>query len=400
MFKVKSRLSIAVALLLSAIATSQAEQKKYDPGATDTEIKIGNIMPYSGPLSAFSAIGRAEEAYFKWINDAGGINGRKINFISYDDASNPSKTLEQTRKLIEGDEALLIFSPTGTAQNVAIQKYLNSKGVPHIFLISGAARWADPNFPWSISWYPSTAGEANLYAKFVLKNYPNAKIALLSQNDDSGKDQVRLFKNELGEKASMIVAERSVDISDPTIDSQIVFLKDSGADLLYSVVGPKPAVQSAKKVKELGWKPVYLQAGATANLGSALEFADGVITASFTKQPNDSRWQDDPDVREYLAILNKSAPNIDKNSSLALWGYTAAQAMVQVLKQCGDNLTRENVMKQTLNLKNFRPKMFLPGIGVNTSPTNYYPILEEQMLQYDLKNNIWRPIAEVTKMEF
>jgi ABC-type branched-subunit amino acid transport system substrate-binding protein len=391
------RMAFVMAASLTAIVSSQAQQKDYGPGVTDAEIKIGNIMPYSGPGSALSMVGRVEEAYFKKINDEGGINGRKINFISYDDALSPPKTMEQARKLVENDEVFLLFGTIGTAPNVAIQKYLNSKGVPHLFIISGASRWADQNYPWSIGWYPSYFGIGNLYGQFVAKNYPNAKIGVIGQGDDSSKDYVRGFKQGLGESGT-IVAERGTDPTDPTIDSQIVFLKSSGAGVLVSFLGPRQAVQSAKKVKEMGWKPVYIQAGAASHLATTLEYADGVITDAFVKEVSDGLWKDDPGVKDYVAFFDKYAPTIDKTNAQAIWGYSAAQAMVQVLTQCGDVLTRENVLKQALNLKSFAPPMFLPGIAMNTSPTNYHPILEERLVQYSPELKSWKPISDVMTM--
>jgi len=395
MGKLRIAAAAAAVVLLSANAGLAAE-KKYGPGASDTEIKIGNIMPYSGQASALSGMGKVEDAYFKMLNERGGINGRKINFVSYDDGFNPSKTMEQTRKLIESDEVLAIFSPIGTPPNLAIQKYLNTKGVPHLFIMSGVSKWADPqNYPWSIGWYPSYIGEGELYAKFILKNYPNAKIAVFSLNDDSGKELVGGFKKGLGEKVGMIVAERTAENTNPTVDSEIVYLKSSGADLFMSFVGFRLAVQSVKKVAELGWKPVYFQDGAGSQIASALEYADGVISAGFIKEPNDPAWKDDPGAKEYVAFMDKYAPSIDRTSSNAIWGYALAQTMVQVLQQCGDELTRENVMKQTLNLKNFVSPMFLPGVTLNTSPTNYYPISQQQFMQYDLKDKTWRKMGDI-----
>jgi ABC-type branched-subunit amino acid transport system substrate-binding protein len=391
-------LTAIVVSIVMTLTESHAQEKNYGPGATDTTITIGNLMPYSGSASALSIMGRVLDAYFKKLNEEGGVNGRKIVFLSYDDAYNPSKAVEQARKLVENDDVLLLFSTVGTATNVAIQKYLNTKGVPHLFVANGAARFTDPAFPWTTTFYPSFAGEGRLYARFILDNHPQAKIGIITQKDDSGRDLVRGFREGLGQKAdSMIVAERSIEGTETTPDSQIVYLKSSGADVLVSFVGSKLAVQSAKKVKELEWKPLYyLQLSAATQLASALEFADGMITANFLKLPTDTRWKDDPDVTGYLAFMNKYAPTMDKENLSSIRGYTAAQALVQVLAQCGDNLTRENVMKQSQNLKDFMPKMFLPGITLNTGPKDYSNVIrQEELSRYSLAEKSWLPISKV-----
>jgi ABC-type branched-subunit amino acid transport system substrate-binding protein len=389
-------LAASSALLLTACTASFAADKTYSPGASDNEIKIGNIMPYSGPASALAVMGRVEEAYLKKINDDGGINGRKLNFVSYDDGFSPSKAMEQARKLIESDEVLLIFSPVGTPSNAAIQRYLNGKGIPHLFIVSGVTKWADPtNNPWSIGWFPSYVGEGELYAKFILKNYPNAKIAVFSSSTDAGKDLVGGFKRGLGDKVAMIVGEKTAESTDPTVDSSIVSLKASGADLFISFAGFRTAVQALKKIAELGWKPVYFQDGAAQHFSAVLDYADGVFSSGFVKEPSDPAWTGDAGVKEYLGFMEKYAPATDKMSSGAVWGYAMAQTLVQVLKQCGDDLTRENVMKQTLALKDFKSNMFLPGVALNTSPTNYYPILQEQFMRYDVVKKSWKPIGDI-----
>ena len=389
--------ALAAVALMSAAASAFAADKKYGPGVTDTEIKIGSTMPYSGPASAIAVIGKVQAAYFTKINDEGGVNGRKINLISYDDGFNPAKTMEQTRKLIEGDDVLLTFSQIGLLPNAAIQKYLNSKQVPHLFVMTGATRFGDPkNYPWTIGWYPSYHGEAQLYGQFIRERYPNAKIALFSGNDDAGRDLVSGFKAGLGDKAGMIVAEKTYELQDPTVDSQIVTLKASGADLFMSFGGLRPAVQAIKKVAELGWKPVYFQDGAAAQIASALEYAKGVISAGFVKEPSDPVWKDDPAMKAYVAFMDKYAPGFDKNTSGSVWGYATAQTLVQVLKQCGDDLTRDNVMKQTLSLKDLSFDIFLPGVTINTSPTNYFPVSQEQFMQYDGQS--WRPIGSVLRV--
>ena len=374
------------ALLFSSPASAQ---KKYDPGATDTEIKIGNIMPYSGPASAYGVIGKTEDAYFKKINAEGGINGRKINFISYDDAYSPPKAVEQARKLVESDQVLLIFQSLGTPSNTAIQKYMNAKKVPQLFVATGATKWGDPkDFPWTMGWQPTYQGESRIYAKYILDNYPNAKIGILYQNDDYGKDYIKGLKDGLGSKASMIVAEAPYETSDPTVDSQIVKLKAAGVDVLFNVTTPKFAAQAIKKVAELGWKPVHILNNVSASVGAVLKPAGldnstGVLSTDYLKDPNDPAWKDDPGVKAWNEFMDKYYPDGNKADRSTVYGYVVAQTLAQALKQCGDDLTRENVMKQAANLKDLKLDMLLPGISVNTSPTDFYPVEQEQMIKFN-----------------
>jgi ABC-type branched-subunit amino acid transport system substrate-binding protein len=399
---VTSKLAAAsVALALFAASTSIASaQKKYDTGATDTEIKIGNIMPYSGPASAYGIIGRTEAAYFKKINDEGGINGRKINFISYDDAYSPPKTVEQARKLVESDEVLLIFNSLGTPPNSAIQKYMNSKKVPQLFVATGATKWNDPkNFPWTMGWQPNYQSETQVYAKYILKNKPDAKIAVLFQNDDYGKDYLKGLKDGLGAKAaSMIVAEESYETSEPSIDNHIVKLKSTGADVFVNITTTKFAAQAIKKNAELGWKPLHFLNNVSASVGSVIkpagyENAQDIISANYAKDPTDKQWDNDPGMKEFNAFMAKYFPEGDKLDYLAVVGYGVAQTLVQVLKQCGDDLTRENVMKQAANLKEFRTEALLPGIKINTSPTDYAPISAFQLEKF--KGEQWELFGDV-----
>jgi branched-chain amino acid transport system substrate-binding protein len=399
---VTSKLAAAsVALALFAAPTSIASaQKKYDTGATDTEIKIGNIMPYSGPASAYGIIGRTEAAYFKKINDEGGINGRKISFISYDDAYSPPKTVEQARKLVESDEVLLIFNSLGTPPNSAIQKYMNSKKVPQLFVATGATKWNDPkNFPWTMGWQPNYQSETQVYAKYILKNKPDAKIAVLFQNDDYGKDYLKGLKDGLGAKAaSMIVAEESYETSEPSIDNHIVKLKSTGADVFVNITTPKFAAQAIKKNAELGWKPLHFLNNVSASVGSVIkpagyENAQDMISANYAKDPTDKQWNNDPGMNEFNAFMAKYFPEGDKLDYLAVVGYGVAQTLVQVLKQCGDDLTRENVMKQAANLKEFRTEALLPGIKINTSPTDYAPISAFQLEKF--KGEQWELFGDV-----
>jgi ABC-type branched-subunit amino acid transport system substrate-binding protein len=390
----------ATLALLAASASGASAQKKYDPGASDTEIKIGNIMPYSGPASAYGIIGRTEAAYFKKINDEGGINGRKINFISYDDAYSPPKTVEQARKLVESDEVLLIFNSLGTPPNSAIHKYMNAKKVPQLFVATGATKWNDSqNFPWTMGWQPNYQSETQIYAKYILKNHPNAKIAVLFQNDDYGKDYLKGLRDGLGSKAaSMIVAEESYETSEPTIDSHIVKLKATGADIFVNITTPKFAAQAIKKVAEIGWKPVHFLNNVSASVGSVIkpagfENAQDIISAAYVKDASDKQWDNDPGMQEFYAFMNKYFPEGDKLDGGTVVGYGVAQTLVQVLKQCGDNLTRENVMKQAASLKDFRTEVLLPGIKINTGPNDFAPISQLQLMKF--KGDKWELFGDV-----
>jgi branched-chain amino acid transport system substrate-binding protein len=383
-------LSTAI-ILLAASGGSALAQKKYDTGATDTEIKIGNIMPYSGPLSAYALIGRTEAAFFKKLNDEGGVNGRKINFISYDDSYSPPKTVEQARKLVESDDVLFIFQSLGTPTNTAIQKYMNQKQVPQLFVATGATKFGDPaNFPWTMGWQPTYQTEGRIYAKYILQNLPQAKIGILYQNDDSGRDYVKGLKDGLGAEAAkrMIVAELSYDPTDPTVDSLIVSLKTLGADVFFDHTAPKFAAQAIRKAAEIGWHPVHLLASVSNSVGSVyrpagLENSKGVLSSNYLKDPTDPAWKDDPAIKEWLAFMDKYSPDGDKSSTFSVYGYLLAQTLVQVLKQCGDELTRDNVMKQAANLKDLELGLLLPGIKINTSPSDYFPVEQMQMTRFN-----------------
>ncbi|MGY4400294.1 ABC transporter substrate-binding protein [Bradyrhizobium sp. USDA 3315] len=392
---------LGAALALVATSGSAAlAQKKYDTGASDTEIKIGNIMPYSGPASAYGVIGRTEAAYFKKVNDAGGINGRKINFISYDDAYSPPKAVEQARKLVESDEVLLIFNSLGTPSNSAIQKYMNSKKVPQLFVATGATKWNDPkDFPWTMGWQPNYQSETQIYAKYILKNMPNAKIAVLYQNDDYGKDYLKGLKDGLGQRAaSMIVAEESFETSQPTIDSNIVKLKASNADVFIDIATPKFAAQAIKKVAEIGWKPTHFLNNVSASVGSVIkpagfENAQDIISAAYLKDASDKQWDNDPGMKEFYAFMAKDFPEGDKLDGGTVVGFGVAQTLVQVLKQCGDNLTRENIMKQAASLKDFRTEVLLPGVKINTAANDFAPISQLQLMKF--KGEKWELFGEV-----
>jgi branched-chain amino acid transport system substrate-binding protein len=392
---------VAAALAVFAASSGDAlAQKKYDTGASDTEIKIGNIMPYSGPASAYGVIGRTEAAYFKKINDAGGINGRKINFISYDDAYSPPKAVEQARKLVESDEVLLVFNSLGTPSNSAIQKYMNSKKVPQLFVATGATKWNDSkDFPWTMGWQPNYQSETQIYAKYLLKNKPDAKIAVLYQNDDYGKDYLKGLKDGLGAKAaSMIVAEESFETSEPTIDNHIVKLKATNADVFINIATPKFAAQAIKKLAEIQWKPMHFLNNVSASVGSVIkpagfENSQDIISAAYLKDASDKQWDNDPGMKEFYAFMTKEFPEGDKLDGGTVVGFGVAQTLVQVLKQCGDNLTRENVMKQAASLKDFRTEVLLPGIKINTSPSDFAPISQLQLMKF--KGDKWELFGDI-----
>jgi len=378
----------AVALALSA--SSAQAQKNYDPGATDTEVKIGQTVPFSGPASAYATIGKAQAAYFNMINQQGGVNGRKINLIQYDDAYSPPKAVEQVRKLVESDEVLLTFQIIGTPSNAAVQKYLNTKKVPQLFAATGATKFTDPkNFPWTLGFNPNYFVEGRIYGQYILKQYPNAKVGILYQNDDLGRDYLNGIKAGLGEKAAtMVVAEASYEMTDPTIDSQILKLKSAGADLFFSASTPKFAAQAIKKNAELGWKPVHILDINATSVGAVmqpagLEASKDVISVNYGKDPLDPTWKDDPGMKRYFEFMAKYFPEGDKNSSFNAYGYSTSQLMVHVLKQCGDNLTRENVMKQATNLKDVQLDLALPGIVGNTTPDDYRVNKQFQMMKFN-----------------
>jgi len=382
---------VAVMLGLALPQLSHAE-KKYGPGASDTEIKIGSTNPYSGPASAYGTIGRAEAAYFKMINDKGGVNGRKINFISLDDGYSPPRTVEQVRKLVEQEEVLFLAGTLGTPPNSAIHKYVNAKGVPHIFVNTGATKWGDPkNFPWTMGFNINYQAEGHIYAKYILDTKPGAKIAILYQNDDYGKDYVKGLKEGLGDKAAkMVVAEASYEVTDPTIDSQIVTLKASGADTFYNVTTPKFAAQAIRKVYDMGWKPLHILNNVSTSVGSVLTPAGldksvGLISAAYFKDPVDPQWKNDAEFKEYSAWFSKYYPEGDINDGFNVAGYLIAEGVVHVLKACGDDLSRENVMKQMASIHDLQVPMMLPGIKWNTSPDDFFLIESAQLGRFDGK---------------
>ncbi|WP_166299070.1 ABC transporter substrate-binding protein [Bradyrhizobium sp. 26S5] len=393
--------AISAALALLAAATSPAiAQKKYDTGASDTEIKIGNIMPYSGAASAYGVIGKTEEAYFRKVNAEGGINGRKVTFISYDDAYTPPKTVEQARKLVESDEVLIIFNSLGTPPNSAIQKYMNQKKVPQLFVATGATKWNDPKeFPWTMGWQPNYQSESIIYAKYILKNKPDARIAVLYQNDDYGKDYLKGFKDGLGAKAaSMIVAEDSYEVTEPTIDSHIVRLKATGADVFFNITTPKFAAQAIKKNNELGWKPLHFLNNVSSSIGSVIkpagfENAQDIISSQYLKDPTDPQWKTDKGMIAWNQFLDKYYPEANRADASVMYAYTVAQGLEHVLRACGDNLTRENIMKQAAGIRDLELGGLLPGVKVNTSATDFAPLSQLQLMRF--KGETWERFGEI-----
>ena len=390
--------TMGVALIAGLCSTAAYAQKSYGPGVTDTEIKIGNIMPYSGPASSYGLIGKTEQAYFNMINEQGGINGRKINFISYDDAYSPPKTVEQARKLVESDNVLMLFNPLGTPPNTAIQKYLNQNKVPQLFVATGATKWNDAkNFPWTMGWQPNYQNEGTIYAQYILKNKPNAKIAIIYQNDDYGKDYLKGFMDGLGDKIKPVIT-LNFEVADPTIDSQMARLAASGADTFFNITTPKFAAMSIKKAAELNWRPLQFLNNVSASVGAVLkpagfENAQGIISTGYLKDPTDPQWVKDEGFQKWIAFVDKYMPGANKIDANIVYGYNVAQGLVHVLKQCGDNLTRENVMKQAANIKDLKLDMLLPGILVNTSATDFAPIQQEQLQVF--KGDRWELFGEI-----
>ncbi|MBV9559750.1 MAG: ABC transporter substrate-binding protein [Bradyrhizobium sp.] len=390
----------ALAAAVIAFACSGASaQKKYDTGATDTEIKVGNIMPYSGPASAYGVIGKTEQAYFNKVNNEGGINGRKINFISYDDGYSPPKAVEQARKLVESDEVLLIFNSLGTPSNTAIEKYMNAKKVPQLFVATGATKWNDPKeFPWTMGWQPSYQSEAHIYAKYLMKEKPDGKIVVLYQNDDFGKDYLKGLKDGLGAKTAMIIAEEPYETSEPSIDGHVVKLKATGADVFISITTPKFAAQAIKKIAEIEWHPLHIVSNVSSSVGGVIrpagyENSQGILSAAYAKDGADPQWNGDPGMKKFLDFLVKYYPDGNRLDASVVYGYGAAQTMVKVLQMCGDDLTRANVMKQAASLKDFAPDTLLPGVKVNTSPTDYAPLKQLQMMRF--KGEKWDLFGDI-----
>ncbi len=401
--RIRVALLCAPLVLCTAMGSDVLAQKRYDSGASDTEIKIGNIMPYSGPASGYASIGRTEEAYFNKVNAEGGINGRKIKFISYDDAYSPPKTVEQARKLVESDGVLLIFGSLGTSTNGAIRKYMNEKKVPQLFVASGASKWNDPKqYPWTMGWQPNYASEARIYAKYIMKEKPNGKIGVLYQNDDFGKDYLKGLKEGLSAKASMIVREEPYDTSEPAIDERVVKLKAAGADIFISLTSQKFAAQGIKKAAEINWHPMHIISNVSASIGGVLEpagieISQGILSATYTKDGSDPQWNADEGMKKFYNFLAHYEPKANKLDAGVVYGYAAAQTMVKVLQMCGDDLTRENVMRQAASLKDFEPDTLLPGIKINTTPDDFAPIEQLQMMRF--KGRKWELFGDIISSE-
>jgi branched-chain amino acid transport system substrate-binding protein len=397
--RINSKLAILGALTAATALAATAAYADETTGITDKTIKIGNIMPYSGPASAYSQIAKTDVAYMKMVNDNGGVCGRQIDFISYDDGYSPPKAVEQARKLVESDQVAMIFNSLGTPSNSAIQKYMNAKKTPQLFVATGASKFGDPeHFPWTMGWQPDYVSEGKIYARFLLKNMPDAKIGVLYQNDDYGKDYLKGLKAGLGDKASMIVAEQPYETSDPTVDSQMVNLKGSGANVFFNVATPKFAAQAIKKAAELGWKPTQLLNSVSNSVGAVLKPAGldaskGVISALYLKDSQDPQWKDDEGMKKWNAFMDKYYPDGDKNSSFTLYGYSVSQTLEKVLKASCDNFTHSGIMKSAASMKDVELDLTPPGIRVNTSATDFYPLQDMQLIKFDGER--WQPFGEV-----
>lgn len=404
MFVARCPRRVAFAAVVVSIAASSpvcAAEKHYDVGASDTEIKVGNISPYSGPASAFGTVGRVEAAYFKMLNDQGGINGRKINFISYDDGYSPPKAVEQARKLVESDEVLLLFGTVGTASNTAIRSYLNANKIPQILANVGTSKFGDPkNFPWTLAWNPTYRNEARVYVRYIMSNYPDKTIGILYQNDDFGKEYLKSIREALGEEADKkIAAAVPYEVTQPTIEAELVKIKAANPDILLDMASPKQVAQAIRKVAELNWKPVHIIPYLSTSIASVLkpaglENSQGLLSSAYIKDANDPQWRDDPAIVQWSAFMDKYYPQGDKKDWLNVLGYGLAQALAQVLSQCSDDLTRENVMKHVTNM-DFELGVLLPGIRVKTSPTDYYPLEQLQMMRFNKESwELFGPVVD------
>ena len=397
-------LATGTTLAASLASSKLSAQRRYDPGASDTEIKLGHTSPYSGPLSAFSVAGKATTAYFNMINAAGGINGRKIKFISYDDGYQPPKTVEMVRKLVESDEVLMIFQLLGTPTNIAIQKYLNQKQIPQLFIFSGASRFGDPkNYPWTMGWQPDYATEGGVYAKHILASGKDARIGILFQNDDSGKDGVIGFQKTLGKQnEKMIAAIASYEVTDPTVDSQIIQLKNAGANVFLNLSSPKFAAQGIRKAYDLAWRPVHYLTSPSASVQSVMkpagfEAGQDIMTIAYLKDPTDPQWANDPEFLEWKRWMERWNPTASLADTLNVYPYALTATLVEVLKRCGEELTRANVMKQASNLRGLHVPMLLPGITINTSPTDFYPIQSLRLARF--KGETWELFGDIISNE-
>ena len=393
---------VSTAAVLSASGVAFA-QKKYDDGATDKEIKIGNTNPYSGPASSYGVIGKCIEAYWKSVNDRGGVNGRMINFVTRDDGYSPPKTVELVRQLVEQEKVLCMFQTLGTPTNTAIHKYMNQKKVPQLYVATGASKWGKPKeFPWTMGFQPDYHTEAVIYAKHILANVKDPKIGVLMQNDDYGKDYWEGFKEGLGKDANKVVKHVTFEVTDPTVDSQVIQLKDSGANVFFNIATPKAAAQAIRKSADIGWKPAQYLNNVSASVGSVmkpagLENSQGIITAQYLKDPTDKQWDNTDDFKAWVAWMDKWMPGANKADANHVYGYAVANLMLETLKKCGDTLTRENVMKQAANFQKYKLPLLLPGITINTSPTDYYPLQSVQLARF--KGETWDLFGDVMSAE-
>jgi branched-chain amino acid transport system substrate-binding protein len=400
----QTRLSISLSVAALLASVPLAAQQATNSGVTDNEIRIGNIMPYTGPLAAFAVIGRAEAAYFDMVNERGGINGRKIKFVSYNDNSNPRIAVERTRDLVEKENVLFMFGSFGTPSNLATRAYLNDRKVPQLFVASGDEEWAHPKkFPWTMGWQPTFRAEGRIYANYIQAAYPDRKIAVLWENDQFGRDLFKGLQEGLGDTASMIVADTTFDASDTSVDTQIGLLRDSGAEILVFNGGPAVAARAIRGAAELDWHPLFLLDNASASIASALrpaglQNAVGVVSTSFLKDASDAAWKEDPPIKDWSAFMDKYYPDGDKEDGYAIFGYAAAETLLQVLSQCGDDLTRENIMRQAASLRNYQGPVVLPGIAINTGPTDFHPIKQLRLVQFD--GYAWQPIGDVIESAF
>ncbi len=393
---------VSTAAVLSASGVAFG-QKKYDDGASDTEIKIGHTNPYSGPASAYGVIGKLHQAFWKAVNDAGGINGRKVNFITLDDGYSPPKTVEVVRQLVEQEKVLLLYQTLGTPTNTAIHKYVNQKKVPHLYISTGASKWGDPqHFPWTMGFQPDYHTEGAIYAKHMLATIKDAKVGILMQNDDYGKDYVDGFKDGLGKEADRVVKHVSYEVTDPTVDSQVIQLKDSGATVFFNVSTPKFAAQAIRKAADIGWKPTQYLNNVSASVASVIkpagyEASQGILTAAYLKDPTDKQWDDSADMKTWRAWMDKNMPGANQADANYTFAYCVSSLMLETLKRCGDTLTRENVMKQAAGFKKYELPILLPGIAINTSSTDYYPIQAVQLARF--KGESWELFGEVMHAE-
>ncbi len=393
---------VSTAAVLSASGVALA-QKKYDDGASDTEIKLGHCCPYSGPASAYGVIGKLHQAFWKAVNDAGGINGRKVNFITLDDGYSPPKTVEVVRQLVEQEKVLLLYQTLGTPTNTAIHKYVNQKKIPHLYISTGASKWGDPkHFPWTMGFQPDYHTEGAIYAKHMLANVKDAKVGILMQNDDYGKDYFEGFKEGLGKETNRIAKHVTYEITDPTVDSQVIQLKDSGANVFFNISTPKFAAQAIRKAADIGWKPVQYLNNVSASVGSVIkpagyEASQGILTAAYLKDPTDKQWDDAADMKTWRAWMDKNMPGANQADANYAFAYSVSSLMLETLKRCGDTLTRENVMKQAAGFKKYELPIVLPGITINTSATDYYPIQAVQLARF--KGESWDLFGDIMHAE-